>query len=89
MEFNKSSNRRFNSSKIKKTDTYSDSDEKLFNKSISQSEENETKRESINADGSHKKKANPNNLDSKSNKSNTQEYSKEDIQKFEKLNTKE
>ena len=89
MEFNKSSNRRFSSSKIKKTDTYSDSDEKLFNKSISQSEENETKRESINADGSHKKKANPNNLDSKSNKSNTQEYSKEDIQKFEKLNTKE
>ena len=89
MEFNKSSNRRFNSSKIKKTDTYSDSDEKLFNKSISQSEENETKRESINADGSHKKKANPNNLDSKSNKSNTQEYSKDDIQKFEKLNTKE
>ena len=62
MEFNKSSNRRFNSSKIKKTDTYSDSDEKLFNKSISQSEENETKRESINADGSLKKKANPNNL---------------------------
>ena len=89
MEFNKSSNRRFSSSKIKKTDTYSDSDEKLFNKSISQSEENETKRESINADGSHKKKANPNNLDSKSNKSNTQEYSKDDIQKFEKLNTKE
>ena len=89
MEFNKSSNRRFNSSKIKKTDTYSDSDEKLFNKSISQSEENETKRESINADGSHKKKANPNNLDSKSNKSNTQEYSKDDIQKFEKFNTKE
>ena len=89
MEFNKSSNRRFNSSKIKKTDTYSDSDEKLFNKSISQSEENETKRESINADGSHKKKANHNNLDSKSNKSNTQEYSKDDIQKFEKLNTKE
>ena len=89
MEFNKSSNRRFNSSKIKKTDTYSDSDEKLFNKSISQSEENKTKRESINADGSHKKKANPNNLDSKSNKSNTQEYSKDDIQKFEKLNTKE
>ena len=89
MEFNKSSNRRFNSSKIKKTDTYSDSDEKLFNKSISQSEENETKRESINADGSHKRKANPNNLDSKSNKSNTQEYSKDDIQKFEKLNTKE
>ena len=89
MEFNKSSNRRFNSSKIKKTDTYSDSDEKLFNKSISQSEENETKRESINADGSLKKKANPNNLDSKSNKSNTQEYSKDDIQKFEKLNTKE
>ncbi|MBT3737618.1 MAG: ATP-binding cassette domain-containing protein, partial [Candidatus Marinimicrobia bacterium] len=89
MEFNKSSNSRFNSSKIKKTDTYSDSDEKLFNKSISQSEENETKRESINADGSHKKKANPNNLDSKSNKSNTQEYSKDDIQKFEKLNTKE
>ena len=89
MEFNKSSNRRFNSSKIKKTDTYSDSDEKLFNKSISQSEENETKRESINADGSHKKKANPNNLDSKSNVSNTQEYSKDDIQKFEKLNTKE
>ena len=89
MEFNKSSNRRFSSSKIKKTDTYSDSDEKLFNKSISQSEENETKRESINADGSLKKKANPNNLDSKSNKSNTQEYSKDDIQKFEKLNTKE
>ena len=89
MEFNKSSNRRFNSSKIKKTDTYSDSDEKLFNKSISQSDENETKRESINADGSLKKKANPNNLDSKSNKSNTQEYSKDDIQKFEKLNTKE
>ena len=89
MEFNKSSNRRFSSSKIKKTDTYSDSDEKLFNKSISQSEENETKRESINADGSHKKKANPNNLDSKSNKSNTQEYSEDDIEKFEKLNTKE
>ena len=89
MEFKKNSNRRFSSSQIKKTDTYSDSDEKLFNKSISQSEENETKRESINADGSHKKKANPNNLDSKSNKSNTQEYSKEDIQKFEKLNTKE
>ena len=89
MEFKKNSNRRFSSSQIKKTDTYSDSDEKLFNKSISQSEENETKRESINADGSHKKKANPNNLDSKSNKSNTQEYSKDDIQKFEKLNTKE
>ena len=89
MEFKKNSNRRFNSSQIKKTDTYSDSDEKLFNKSISQAEENETKRESINADGSLKKKANPNNLDSKSNKSNTQEYSKDDIQKFEKLNTKE
>ena len=89
MEFKKNSNRRFSSSQIKKTDTYSDSDEKLFNKSISQSEENETKRESINADGSHKKKANHNNLDSKSNKSNTQEYSKDDIQKFEKLNTKE
>ena len=54
-----------------------------------QTQENKTKRESINADGSHKKKANPNNLDSKSNKSNTQEYSKDDIQKFEKLNTKE
>ena len=89
MEFKKNSNRRFSSSQIKKTDTYSDSDEKLFNKSISQAEENETKRESINADGSLKKKANPNNLDSKSNKSNTQEYSKDDIQKFEKLNTKE
>ena len=89
MEFKKNSNRRFSSSQIKKTDTYSDSDEKLFNKSISQAEENETKRESINADGSLKKKANPNNLDSKSNKSNTQKYSKDDIQKFEKLNTKE
>ena len=82
MELNINSNHRSNSNKIKKTDTYSDSDKKLFNKSINQAEHNENKRV-INTAKKQNNKANTNNSDSES--SNTQEYSKDDVQKFEKL----
>ena len=85
MEFNKKSNQGFNSNKIKTSDSYSVSDEQLFNKSITHTEKSETKKELIDTGGKHKKTTTPNNLDLQSDAINTHEYSKEDIQKFDKL----
>ena len=89
MELTKNNNHKFSSNKTTSIGSYSDSDEKLFNKSISQSEQNEIKRESVNTAKNNKNKASIKNLDSQSKDSNTQEYSSDDMQKFEKLITKE
>ena len=83
MELN-NTKRRSSSHKINKKDSYSDSDEELFNKSI-----NTTKREfSIKAKELNNK-ATISNSEPKSDLSKTHEYSAEDIQKFEKLITKD
>ena len=83
MELN-NTKRRSSSHKINKKDSYSDSDEELFNKSI-----NTTKREfSIKAKELNNK-AIISNSEPKSDLSKTHEYSAEDIQKFEKLITKD
>jgi len=81
MELN-NSKRSSRSVQIKKTEAYSASDEELFNKAT-----NETKKEFNNIDKEQSNNAAISN--SKSDPSSTHEYSEQDIQKFEKLITKD
>ena len=88
MKFKKKSNQKITLGQANKVDGYSAADEELFKKFENDTNSNEIKKE-LNKGVYDKKIISSNNIDHKSVNSNTQEYSKEDLEKFEKLFSKD
>ena len=88
MKFKKNPNQKITLGQANKVDGYSAADEELFKKFEIEDDSNEIKNE-LDRGLSSQKITSSNNIDHKSVKSNTQEYSKEDLEKFEKLFSKE
>ena len=84
MKFKKNSHQKISLSQTIKADGYSAADEKLFKKFENDTNSNEIKKE-LDRGVEGKKITSSNNIDHKSVNPNTQEYSKEDLEKFEKL----
>ncbi len=88
MKFKKNPNQKISLNQANKADGYSASDEELFKKFENDTNINEVKKE-LDRGLKSKKIASSNNIDHKKISPNTQEYSKEDLEKFEKLFSKE
>ena len=88
MKFKKNPNQKISLNKANKADGYSAADEELFKKFENDTNINEVKKE-LDRGLKSKKIASSNNIDHKKISPNTQEYSKEDLEKFEKLFSKE
>jgi len=88
MNFKKKSNQKITLSQANKVDGYSATDEELFKKIENGTNSNEIKKE-MDRGLEGKKITSSNNINHKSINSNTQEYSKEDLEKFEKLFSKD
>ena len=88
MKFKKNPNQKISLNQANKADGYSAADEELFKKFENDTNINEVKKE-LDRGLKSKKIASSNNIDHKKISPNTQEYSKEDLEKFEKLFSKE